>query len=184
MPDPETDALIARARAGNAASIGALYERYQAGVFRYLYYRVGDRQAAEDLTGEVFLRMIGALPRYRQGGVPFKAWIFQIARNLAVDHFRKQSVRDHVGLDEALVDPQEAVEEAADRSLTSEALKAALQSLTVDQREVILLRFVAGMPIAQVAGILNKSESAVKALQRRGLNALRKILDTWNITYG
>jgi RNA polymerase sigma-70 factor (ECF subfamily) len=183
MPDGIGEAVISRAQGGDAAAIGAVYEHYHLSVLRYLYYRVGDHQAAEDLTSEVFLRMIKALPRYRQRSTSFQAWLFRIARNLAVDHFRKLKVRQHSDLEEHLVAGEEAPETAVERSLTGERLRQAMTKLLDDQREVIALRFVAGMPIAQVSQTLGKSEAAVKGLQRRALMALRDILADWEVEY-
>ncbi len=175
--------LIARAQAGNASAIGALYDQLHPGVFRYLSYQVGDRQTAEDLTSEVFLRLVKALPRYRPGQAPFAAWVYRIARNLVVDHARRARVRNHAAWDEAAVVQDELAEAAAERRLTADLLVRALQTLTAEQREVVTLRLVVRMPIAQVCQVTGKSESAVKALQRRGLQALRKTLTSWEVGY-
>jgi len=168
--------LITCARAGDHAAITTIYESYHRDVYRYLFYRVGNEQMAEDLTAEVFLRVIEGLPRYSSGGAPFRAWVFRIARNLAVDHYRRMKVRDHVGLNEKLADGSENLELLTDRSLTVRHLQEALRRLTADQCDVIIMRFIAEMPIAQVARALGKSENAVKALQARGLSALNQIL--------
>ena len=175
--------IIARAKAGDESATVAIYEAYRAKVQRYFHYRVGHRQAAEDLTTDVFLRVIENLPDYRQQGVPFQAWLFQIARNLAVDYFRRQSVRDHVPLDEKLRSNGEAPDSFVARSLVGEELQQALQRLTNGQSDVIVMRFIADMSIAEVAGALNKSESAVKSLQARGLEALHRILSHRKVVY-
>ena len=174
---------IARAKAGDESATVAIYEAYRAKVQRYLHYRIGHQQAAEDLTTEVFLRVIEHLPDYRQQDVPFQAWLFQIARNLAVDHFRRQSVRDHVPLDDKLKSNGEAPDSYVARSLVGEELQQALQRLTDGQSDVIVMRFIADMSIAEVAGALNKSESAVKSLQARGLEALHRILSQRRVVY-
>jgi RNA polymerase sigma-70 factor, ECF subfamily len=173
--------LINRARTGERASIGELYERYHVHVYRYLYYLVGDIHTAEDLTSEVFLRMIRSLPNYRYQGISFQAWLFQIAHNLAVDFFRKVGNRTQVELEENLHSGDTDLDTTVERNLTSELLRRALDQLNQGQREVILLRFITGMPIAQVAQTLRKSEDTVKGLQRRGLSALRKILEEWEM---
>lgn len=175
--------LIHRAQEGDEEVIRALYEHYHQAVFRYLYYRVGDRQTAEDLTSEVFLRMLRFLGNFRPPSSTFPAWLFQIARNLSVDHFRKASVRDHVALEESTVPDTGRVDSEVDRKLSSETLGRALEKLTDEQRDVIMLRFIAEMPIAETAQVLDKTEDAVKGLQRRALLALRKILTEWEITY-
>src|SRR3990170_5601528 len=171
--------LIHRAQQGDAAVISALYEHYHLGVYRYLYYRVGDQQTAEDLTSEVFLRMLRFLGGFQPPSSSFQAWLFQIARNLANDHFRNKEVRNQVRLEEHMTVTVNDLDTSLDRSLASEGLRNALKELNDDQRDVIVLRFVAGLPIAEVAQALNKSENAIKGLQRRGLGALREILVDW-----
>ena len=159
--------LMRQAQAGDSMALGELYNEHWPAVFRYLYYRVGNRQAAEDLTAEVFARMLEALPRYRPTGVPFTAWLFQIARNLAIDHYRKVGKRVAVSLDPEMEsnmeeDPHSRVE----RNLTNARLQSALSTL-----------------ISEVAQALGKSEDAVKGLQRRGLIALRDTLADWKVDY-
>lgn len=174
---------IQRARMGDPNAVGALYEQYHLPVFRFLYYRTGDLHAAEDLTTEVFIRMIRSLPGYQPREAPFLAWLFQIARNLAIDHYRKAGAGRMVALEETLPAHGEDPTRAVDRRLTSQKLAEALRSLHEDQRDVIVLRFVAGMSIAETARAMLRSEDAIKGLQRRGLNALRQILSEWEILY-
>lgn len=184
MPEEVTAAVITRAQSGDTSALTDLYEHYKSDVYRYLYYRVGRPQVAEDLTTEVFIRVIEHLPRYRPHRVPFRAWLFRIARNLAIDHIRKLAVRDHVALDEKMPANYDGPETAVDYNLTIERLQEALRRLTSDQCDVIILRFVAEMPINQVAQTLHKSESAVKALQARGLEALQRILGPQRVFHG
>lgn len=175
--------IITRAQKGDPGGITALYEQHKLGVFRYLYYRVGDLQAAEDLTSEVFLRMITALESYRSQNASFEAWLYQIARNLAIDHHRKASLRKHVPLEDNLIAEYQDVDKTVERSLTHEHLKRALAKLNEVQRDVIVLRFVNGLPISVVAQTLHKSEDSIKSLQRRALSALREILTEWEVQY-
>lgn len=174
---------IKSAREGGKADISLLYEHYHPAIFRFLFYRLGDRQGAEDLTMEVFLRMIRFLPGYRLQGGSFEAWLFQIARNLAIDHFRSRQSRPHVQLSETIVAGDPAPDEAAEHLWNSENLRRALATIGDDQRDVIILRIILGIPIAQVAQALHKSEDSIKALQRRGLLALREVLTAWEIPY-
>jgi RNA polymerase sigma-70 factor, ECF subfamily len=180
---PKTDSPIERARQGDNEAISDLYQQHHQSIFRYLYYRIGDASIAEDLTSEVFIRMIRSLPGYQNQETPFLAWLFRIAHNLSVDYFRKTNTLNLVPLEETLMNASDDLNKAFDRSLTSQRLAQALQNLSVDQRDVIVLRFVAGMPIVEVAQSLSKSEDAVKGLQRRGLAALRQILAEWEINY-
>lgn len=170
---PETVAL---AQKGDVNSVTAIYEHFHRSVFRFLYYRVGDRQAAEDLTSEVFIQMVRNLPGYRPQGVPFNAWLFRIARNLATDHFRKTGKSGPTRIEEeATTSPDETVG-SEETIISSKQFRRALAKLGHDQRDVIVLRFVSGLTLAEVAVSLNKSLDAVKALQRRGLASLHDIL--------
>lgn len=179
-----TQQLIARAQQGDAQAIGELYEYHRVSIFRYLYYRTGDPQTADDLTSEVFLRMIRALNSYRPQESGFLAWLFQIARNLLTDHYRKNRYRNHVELeDRQMVTTEAGSHPNGDAHLNSVVLQQALARLNDEQRDVIVMRFVTGMPIADVAQALNKSEDAVKGLQRRGLAALRDVLSDWEVSY-
>lgn len=175
--------LITRAQKGDLDVIASLYEGYHLSIFRYLYYRVGDVQTAEDLTSEVFERMMRFIAGFKPPSATFQAWLFQIARNLATDHFRKSDVRDHLVLEETMTADNIDLDRTVDRRLTSETLKQALHRLTDEQRDVILMRFIAGMPISETAQALDKSEDAVKGLQRRALMSLRKILSDWEVSY-
>lgn len=168
--------LIALARQGSPEAAGQLYERHYQSIFRYLAYRTADLQTAEDLTGEVFLKMVQALPAYRSGAATFRAWLFQIARNLSIDHFRRNHNRTTQPLHESLPALEQDPEDTAHQRLTSTRLSKALARLNDEQREVVLMRFVVGMPIAEVAATLHKSEDAVKGLQRRALITLRELL--------
>jgi RNA polymerase sigma-70 factor (ECF subfamily) len=174
--DEPTKATIIRAMAGEEAALIELYEWYKPRIYRFLYYRLGNKHAAEDLTTELFLRMLQKLSSFRFQGIPFQAWLFQIARNLVVDDFRRQSVRLHEPIDETLQANEALPEEIAQRSMLRGELQDALMELTADQKDVIALRFIAGQSIAEVAQTLDKSESAVKSLQARGLKTLEQRL--------
>jgi len=101
MAEPGQTDLVTRAQGGDAEAIGQLYDQHHEALFRYVWARVGERPLAEDLTGEVFMRMLNALPRYRATAAPFRAWLYQIARNLLVDHYRKMSGQSLAPLHEA-----------------------------------------------------------------------------------
>ncbi len=183
MIDVNTE-QIRRAQTGDTQIISALYERYHRGIYRYLYYQVGDQQNAEDLTSEVFLRMLRFMAGFHPPALMFQSWLFQIARNLAIDHYRKTSNREHLVLEEDMTASSLDLARTVEHNLTSESLRQALERLTEDQRDVIVMRFVVEMPLAQVAKTLHKSEDAVKGLQRRALLNLRRILVEWEISYG
>jgi RNA polymerase sigma-70 factor (ECF subfamily) len=109
--------------------------------------------------------------------------LFQIARNLVADHFRQSSSSNHLELQEGLSMTSDDVDRAVERKLTGEVLRQALNHLSAEQRDVVILRFLSGMPIAEVARALDRSEDSIKGLQRRAVIALRKILTDWEISY-
>ena len=169
--------VINRAQKGSSDDIGWLYSCYHQNIYRYLYYRTGDMQIAEDLTANVFLKMIQALHAYRIESTPFIAWLFQIARNVAIDHYRRNAAHPAVQLSEILVDPLPEPSDLAELHLESEDLAQAISRLEDTQRDVLILRFIEAVPITETAIILHKTEDAVKALQRRGLHHLRIMLN-------
>ena len=183
MLDALNPDLIRRAQDGETIVVSEIYDRYQRSIFRYLYYRVGDQQTAEDLTSEVFLRMIEKISLYQEQRTSFQAWLFQIARNLSIDHYRKMKASNTTTLEEDHPEMGEQPLELINRELTSEKLCQALVELPENQRDVIVMRFVVGMPIMEVAETLHKTEDSIKGLQRRALIALKEILIEWEVTY-
>jgi RNA polymerase sigma-70 factor (ECF subfamily) len=159
-------------------AVGELYDRHHEDIFRYVWSRVGDNGSAEDLTGEVFTRMVASLPDYRPRGVPFRAWLYRIARNLVVDHYRKEKGLDLVPLNhaEGLRGDGSDPDLMAERQLTLERVQRALARLDPSQREVVELRFLVGLSLREVALTLDKTVAAVKSLQHRGLTSLRAAL--------
>lgn len=170
--------LVTRAQMGDAEAIGRLYDQHQAEIFRYLWARVGERALAEDLTGEVFMRMLTGLPRYRPSAAPFRAWLYQIARNLLIDHYRKTGKHTMISLQQAesVGDGAPDLTTMLDQRLTMKRIHQALAQLDESQREVVTLRFLSGLSLQEVAQTMGKTENAVKALQHRGLAALRQTL--------
>ena len=179
MRDASESRLIERAKACDKEALGELYRRHANAIFRYVYYRVGDQAVAEELTGDVFVRALEALPSYQDTGRPFEAWLYRIAHARVVDHYRRQSRRNVEPLGEGLAADEETNPHqlAAFRDESRQAWEA-VRRLTDDQQQVISLRFIAGYSTAEVAGILGKTEGAVKALQHRALASLRRLLET------
>jgi RNA polymerase sigma-70 factor (ECF subfamily) len=169
---------VGRAQRGDADAIGQLFDAHHQALFRYVWSRVGERALAEDLTGDVFMRMLSALPRYQVSGAPFRAWLYQIARNLLIDHYRKTGNRMNIPLQqvETVGDAMMDLSTVVEQQLTLEGVQQALARLEATQREVVTLRFLSGLSLREVAAVLGKTESAVKALQHRGLTALRQAL--------
>ncbi|HEY76952.1 MAG TPA: sigma-70 family RNA polymerase sigma factor [Thermoflexia bacterium] len=169
--------LIQRAKAGDPDAFAEIYDRYQPAIYRYIFYRIGDESTAEDLTSEVFVRLVERIDRFTYRGRPLLAWLYTIARNLVTDHYRQSGSPQLLPLEEGLVADSGDPEEAADRALVQRRLARAIARLTEDQRRVILLRFVEGMDTRSVAQVLGKPVGAVKALQHRALAAMRRILE-------
>lgn len=173
MSDIEQD-LIARAREGDSAALSAIYDQYAQKIYIYFYHRLGNRQLAEDLTGDVFVRMVEAVDTSRFADISLSGWLYRIAHNLLVDHLRKQ--REEVTIPEELPLPGGEPAAVAERKLAQDRLREALEELTEDQRQVIILRFGEGLPVREVAEIMGKRENAIWQLQHRALKSLRRIL--------
>ena len=171
-------ALVELARNGDSEAFGQLYDHYHASVYRFLYYRVGSVQLAEDLTAETFFRALRSMSSFRWQGKDFGAWLMTIARNLTTDHFKagrtrlESTTEDMSTLDSTAEGPEGAVL----ASLTNEALLEALSQLPTEQRECLVMRFLQGLSIAETADVLGRSSGAVKQLQLRGVRNLAKIL--------
>lgn len=170
--------LIERAKAYEEEAISELYHLYADTIFRYVYYRINERNVAEDLVSDVFVRMLQGLPSYQDTGAPFEAWLYRIAHARVVDYYRRQKVRQTVPLSEGvyageLADPDYL---AGNRDEAHRVFQT-LTQLTEEQQQVISLRFIAGYSGEQIARALGKTEGAVKALQHRALAALRRLLE-------
>ncbi len=167
-------ALVELARTGDAEAFGQLYDIYVSTVYRFLYYRVGSRQLAEDLTSETFMRAMKAVGRFTWQGKDFGAWLTTIARNLIADHYK--SARSRMELTVDLVPERgpaaESSETEALAQLGDDALHQAISELSAEQRDCIVMRFLSGMTIAQTAAALDRSEGAIKQLQLRALRNL------------
>jgi RNA polymerase sigma-70 factor (ECF subfamily) len=176
--DPQ---LVLRARDGDPSALAILYECYYDRIHRYILARVANVHEAEDLTEEVFIRMLRARvqfqPRPELSTLGFSAWLFRIAHNLIVDWARAGHAREVplTGLNDHLAD--EELERELNRRWEGEVLAEAVGQLTAAQRDVITLRFAAGLSVAETAAVLSKQENTVRVLQHQALAALRRIMD-------
>jgi len=176
MPSHITDSeLVIRAKAGDQGAFTAIYERYSAAIYRYIYFRVGEAELAEDLQAEVFLRMLEGMERYEDRGWPISAWLYRIAHDRTVDTMRRRRNRQHVPL-EAWSGTCDGPDSMVDVRLDHEELNRVLNDLTDEQRQVIRLRFMADMSVQEVAEKLGRTEGSVKALQHRGIQSLARRL--------
>ena len=162
----QTRLAVARAKQGDRDALQFLYVRYSNNVYGYVRSIVRDEHEAEDLTQHVFAKLLTALAKYDERGVPFFAWLLRLARNAALDHLRASRA---VPVEE-VIDPGATVVPNLDRPLI---VRAALRALPEDQREVVLLRHLVGLTPAEIADRLGRSESSIHGLQHRGRRALR-----------
>lgn len=176
MPGMDEATLVQRACRMDRTAISALYRRHVQAIYRYIYYRVGDVSTAEDLTAEVFLRAIDGLPDYEPRGVPFVAWLYRIAQARIADHFRRERRVGTVALGEDLPSAEDSPLVKVELSFYHEELRTAISELTLDQQQVIILKFVEGLSNVEVAQMLGKTEGAVKSLQHRALAALQRLM--------
>jgi RNA polymerase sigma-70 factor (ECF subfamily) len=171
-------ALVELARGGDAEAFGQLYDHYHLSVYRFLYYRLGSTQLAEDLTADTFFRALRAMSSFRWQGKDFGAWLMTIARNLTTDHYKagrtrlEQTTEDMSTLDSTTEGPEGAVLE----SLTNEVLLQALTELPTEQRDCLVMRFLQGLSISETAKVLGRSDGAVKQLQLRGVRNLARLM--------
>ena len=178
--DIDVNALVDGAQKGDQASFAALYEHFFDRIYRYVNFKLRDPVEAEDVTGEVFLKMLESIHSFKWQGFPFSSWIFRIAHNLVVDHFRRKGKRPTVYLDEVSQSVGAYswdLDGFIDRKLTLGEVYGAMSGLTDLQREVITLRFAGELSLAETAEVVGRKANAVKALQHAGLKKLRSLID-------
>jgi RNA polymerase sigma-70 factor (ECF subfamily) len=186
-PDPgdaaaEVWALVERAQAGESEAFGLIYDRYVDTVFKFIYFRVGNRQLAEDLTSDTFLRALKRIGSFTWQGRDLGAWLVTIARNLVADHFKSGRYRLEVTTGDVLDPDKEdrglegTPETAVVDHISNVTLLTAVKQLNPEQRECIVLRFLQGFSVAETAQAMGKNEGAIKALQYRAVRALARLL--------
>ena len=174
---PSEGQLIHRAVQGDAEAFGELYMLHLDRIYRDIFYKVGNDVETEDLTEQVFLKAWEVMEGYRHEGRPFCSWLYRIAHNLIVDHYRtRKSPEPFDSVAFALADEAMTPEELFIKQAEVACLREALTQLREDQQHVLLLRFVEGLSHAQVAQIVGKSEGAVRVIQYRSLSVLSDIL--------
>ncbi|MFF3020798.1 ECF subfamily RNA polymerase sigma factor, BldN family [Streptomyces sp. NPDC057939] len=170
--------LVERAQAGEAEAFGRLYDQYSDTVYRYIYYRVGGKATAEDLTSETFLRALRRISTFTWQGRDFGAWLVTIARNLVADHFKSSRFRLEVTTGEMLDanEVERSPEDSVLESLSNAALLEAVRKLNPQQQECVTLRFLQGLSVAETARVMGKNEGAIKTLQYRAVRTLARLL--------
>lgn len=176
-PSVEDAELVSRIQGGDSEAFGVLYERYVDQIFRYIRSRVSDERDAEDLTEAVFLKGYEAVEEYEDRGHPYSSFLYQVARNVLVDHYRQAGevssledadplVADGPGMEDRLVDEEQY-----------KRIERAMSMLSEDYQEVIRLRVLLALPTSVAASWLDRSEGATRVLLYRALNSLKEELE-------
>ena len=173
--------LIRKAQRGNPQAFGELYECHAPVIFRYLFAHLDSRMDAEDLTGEVFLKAWQSLPKYDERGVPFLAFLFRIARNVLVDHYRQSNHLSSTApeeLENYKADGHTELIEVVGSRMEHQRILGVLSRLRPDYRSVLTLRFISELSPEETAQVMERSVGAVRVLQHRALTALRQLITT------
>jgi len=170
-------AIVDAARAGDEAALAELYNLYFPRVYRYIIARMGNPYDAEDLTEEVFLRVLDAIERFQWREAPFSAWLFRIAHNAVISQRRKEGARGRSSpLSDALPMNSQGPDEMVENRLILNEVMRTAETLPEAQRRVIGLRFAAGLTVAETAQAMGKGEGNVKVIQHKAIAKLREIL--------
>jgi len=175
IPLSELNRVIRAAQKGEETAVAALYQAYSQAIYRYIVYRV-PMEEAEDITAEVFVNMVEALPRYQISEAPFESWLYRIANARIADYHRQFTRHPTMELLESTSDVGTMPEEQILLDQETSELHSALSKLSQEQQDVLLLRFVNHKSHEEVGRILEKSVSAVKTIQHRALTELATLL--------
>jgi RNA polymerase sigma-70 factor (ECF subfamily) len=178
ISDDEIRNLVERAKKYDSDAFGKLYDLYFNKIYAYIFYRVGYVDEAEDLSEQVFLKALEAIRSFDWRGIPFSAWLFRIAHNLVIDRYRRNYKMTNISIDEIspIASEIETPEKLTIDKLSQEKLHVAISHLTKDQQQVIILKFFSNLSNTEIAQFLDKPVGAVKSLQHRALNSLKRIL--------
>jgi RNA polymerase sigma-70 factor, ECF subfamily len=175
----EDAALARRAGSGEAEAFGVLYDRYVDAVYRYVFYRVRNEAEAEDVTSDVFMRALRAIPSYEPRQA-FLAWLYRIARNAVIDRSRRQAARQQVSFEDALAHPNADQVVNPDAGLLAgsdaSAVRVAMQQLTPLQQEILVLRYVEGYDTKTISKLVGKRDGTIRGIEFRALSALRALI--------
>lgn len=170
-------ALLERVHQGEVAALAEVYDTYAPAIYRYAYRHLGDPDVAQEIVADTFHHFLVALKHDAGPTQELSAWLYRVAHNLITDYYRRQRLRDAVEIDEELPAPTLPVETVALQHEASAQVRRAFQRLPPQQQQVINLRFGEGLSLEEVARITEKTVGAVKALQHRAIEALRKMLE-------
>jgi len=172
--------LIKKAQRGDSFAFGELYECHAPAIFRFLFAHLDSRMDAEDLTGEVFLKAWQSLPKYNERGVPFLAFLFRIARNILIDHYRRSNRQESKAPEELDGFKQEGILEPVElvgSRMEHQHILQVLSGLRSDYQSVLTLRFISELSPEETAQVMERSVGAIRVLQHRALTALRQEIE-------
>lgn len=176
--------LIEKAQGGEGAAFGKLYDQYLNRIYRFVRVKVSRREEAEDLTHQAFLNAWKNIDQYSSQGYTFGTWLYKIARNALVDHYRKLPKAGEVSLDETIGNPNtepadmqtKTIENSLDTNLKNDVIFQALRHLKESEQDVIIMRIIEDMTVKETAEILERSETAVKVIQHRAIKRIQELL--------
>ncbi|MEE4194747.1 MAG: sigma-70 family RNA polymerase sigma factor [Anaerolineae bacterium] len=170
--------FVKMAQAGNVRGFAHLHGCHWQAIYTYFFYRVNDTQTAEDLASEVFVRLVTAIDSYCEKRATILPWLYTIARNLLTDHYRKNSGQPElVEVEESILSTFASPEQDINQQMDTDCLKKAMRTLTEEQQQVIIGKFIEGRSNREVATLIQRTEGAVKSLQHRALAALRRVIE-------
>ena len=176
----QRERYVVLAQKGESSAFEALYDHFYDQIFRYIAFKTSDSLIAEDLTEDVFLRMLETIRKFKPQGHPFSSWLFRIAHNRVIDNYRKRGLDKNVPLDTILPtvgESQSTLDTYVETKLAMREVNQAMENLTDLQREVLNLRFAGGLSIKETAEAVNRNENSVKALQHSAVKKLRVLLE-------
>lgn len=172
--------LILQAKKGDSGAFGTLYDTYMPAIYRFVLFKVGTRSDAEDVTHQVFLKAWKSMKKYRDEGHPFSSWLYRIAQNTIIDHYRStKNHRDINSMPEDALSEAPGFEENVDRGLRAAVVHRAIRELDDMSQNVLLMKFVNDLSNKEISATLQKSEGAIRVIQHRALKHLKTILEKY-----
>lgn len=169
--------IVRSAVKGDSSAFGDLYDHYQPMIYRFVVVKVTRREEAEDIVHQVFLSAWQNIKSYRHRGHPFSSWLYQIARNQVIDFYRSRRNETSIdAVDQEYFAAPASAELAVPAKIEMEAVRRAMEQLKPDYEDIIILRFIEELSLKESASILGKTEGAVKLMQHRAMNELKKLL--------
>lgn len=169
--------LVKECQAGNSEAFGKIYDIFLGRIYRFVFFRTGKKEEAEDISEEIFIKAWGGLKKYQDRNLPFEAWLFRIARNHIIDYYR--SLKKTVSITEALEteDKRLSLEESVELKLDTEMVIKKIKMLRDSYQEIITLKFIEDKDNKEISLILGKPVGQIRVLQNRAIQALRKVLE-------